>query len=215
MSYALSGTAFSIDEATGQIMVGTGTMLDFETQGSYMVTVTATGEGGSMEMMVTISVTNVEEEGSVILSTETPRAGAEIMATIEDGDIVDNATVSWRWESSADGADPWAPITGATDASYIVAQTDDGMFLRISVSYTDGFGPGEAVSPATASAVTGNVAPEFATATAERSVAENTAAGENIGAAVEATDADTGDNLTYTLVARTWRPSPSTRIRGS
>jgi hypothetical protein len=39
----------------------------------------------------------------------------------------------------------------------------------------------------------------FATTTAERSVAENTAAGENIGAAVVATDDDTGDTLTYTL----------------
>ena len=44
-----------------------------------------------------------------------------------------------------------------------------------------------------------NNAPEFAAATATREVAENTAAGENIGAPVAATDADTGDTLTYTL----------------
>ena len=43
-----------------------------------------------------------------------------------------------------------------------------------------------------------NVAPEFAAETMGRSVAENTAAGENIGAAVTATDAD-DDTLTYTL----------------
>ncbi len=44
-----------------------------------------------------------------------------------------------------------------------------------------------------------NNAPEFASATAERSVPEdNTAAGENIGAPVMATDAD-NDTLTYTL----------------
>ena len=45
----------------------------------------------------------------------------------------------------------------------------------------------------------GNNAPEFAAATDTREVAENTAAGENIGAPVEATDADTGDTLTYEL----------------
>ena len=44
-----------------------------------------------------------------------------------------------------------------------------------------------------------NSAPEFAAATDTREVAENTAAGENIGDPVEATDDDAGDELTYTL----------------
>ena len=44
-----------------------------------------------------------------------------------------------------------------------------------------------------------NNAPEFPAATDTREVAENTAAGENIGAPVMATDADSGDTLTYTL----------------
>ena len=44
-----------------------------------------------------------------------------------------------------------------------------------------------------------NNAPEFAAATDTREVPENTAAGENIGAPVAATDADTGDTLTYAL----------------
>ena len=43
-----------------------------------------------------------------------------------------------------------------------------------------------------------NNAPEFAAATATRSVAENTAAGMPVGAPVTATDAD-DDTLTYTL----------------
>ena len=44
-----------------------------------------------------------------------------------------------------------------------------------------------------------NNAPEFAAATDTREVVENTGADENIGAPVEATDADAGDTLTYTL----------------
>ena len=35
--------------------------------------------------------------------------------------------------------------------------------------------------------------------TATRSVAENTAPGQNIGSAIATTDADTSDTLTYTL----------------
>ena len=54
-------------------------------------------------------------------------------------------------------------------------------------------GTGEAPAPA-------NNAPAFAaTEDGMRSVAENTAAGENIGDPVEATDDDAGDTLTYTL----------------
>ena len=44
-----------------------------------------------------------------------------------------------------------------------------------------------------------NNPPVFDPTAVSRSVAENTAAGENVGAAVTATDADTGDTLTYTL----------------
>ena len=46
---------------------------------------------------------------------------------------------------------------------------------------------------------TANNAPVFNPAAVSRAVAENTAAGQNVGAAVTATDADTGDTLTYTL----------------
>ena len=45
---------------------------------------------------------------------------------------------------------------------------------------------------------TGNNPPAFSADTAARSVAENTAAGQNVGAALTATDADS-DTLTYTL----------------
>ena len=44
-----------------------------------------------------------------------------------------------------------------------------------------------------------NEAPNFASSTATRSIAENTASGEDIGAAVVATDPDADDTLTYTL----------------
>ena len=44
-----------------------------------------------------------------------------------------------------------------------------------------------------------NSPPEFEAETAERSVAENTAAGEDIGEPITATDENTGDSLTYSL----------------
>ena len=50
-----------------------------------------------------------------------------------------------------------------------------------------------------ADSVTPNQAPEFPSASTSRSIAENTAAGEDIGTPVEATDDDAGDTLIYTL----------------
>ena len=50
----------------------------------------------------------------------------------------------------------------------------------------------------TAAAVSNN-APVFPSGTITRSVAENTASGQNVGAPVAATDDDTGDTLTYSL----------------
>ena len=46
---------------------------------------------------------------------------------------------------------------------------------------------------------TSNAVPVFPSGTITRSVAENTASGQNVGAPVAATDANTGDTLTYSL----------------
>ena len=61
LTYALSGTdaaSFDIDNM-GQIKVSMGTMLDYETRTTYMVTVTATdGAGATDTIDVTITVTD-------------------------------------------------------------------------------------------------------------------------------------------------------------
>ena len=70
LTYTLGGTdmaSFDIDDATGQITDGMGTMLDYEaTQNTYMVTVTVADAAGEMDMVtVTVTVTNVAELGMV------------------------------------------------------------------------------------------------------------------------------------------------------
>ena len=63
LTYALSGTdmaSFTVDNM-GQIMVGAGTMLDYETKASYMVTVTASDGIASDSIDVTVMVTAVGE----------------------------------------------------------------------------------------------------------------------------------------------------------
>jgi hypothetical protein len=82
--------------------------------------------------------------------------------------------------------------------TYTPVVADDGYYLMAEAMYTDGHGPGKMAMATTDMMVTMDAAPMFAEETTTRSVAENTAAGMNIGGPVTATDAG-DDTLTYTL----------------
>ena len=79
---------------------------------------------------------------------------------------------------------------------------DVGKQLKVRASFTDDLGnPESRTSPATLAVQAAvNNAPVFTEGTSTtRSVAENTASSRNIGTAIAATDADSGDTLRYTL----------------
>ena len=104
LTYSLTGTdagSFTINSGTGQIMVGAGITLDYETKASYMVTVTATDPAGDSDSIdVTITVTNVVELGMVSgdATAEYAENGMEAVATYTaDGPV----TAGW----SVSGAD--------------------------------------------------------------------------------------------------------------
>ena len=70
LTYTLGGddgALFSIDRASGQIMVGSGTKLDYESKDTYTVTVTATDSyQASATITVTIKVNNVDEPPEIM-----------------------------------------------------------------------------------------------------------------------------------------------------
>ena len=199
-AYTLGGTDanfFDIDASTGQLQ--TQAALDYEVKNSYTVTVTASDGALTATVDVTVTVTNIDEAGTVALSTNQPSARAEITAALTDPDEGVTGAV-WQWERSSDGNTDWAGI-GTSSPSYTPVDGDVGYHLRATASYTDGHGPGKTAQAASTQAVQAgaNRPPEFDSATATCEVPENTEAGENIGAPVTATDPDTGDTLTYTL----------------
>ena len=201
LTYTLGGTdasSFALDGSTGQIT--TATTLDYETTSSYSVTVEASdGQTPALtdSITVTINVTNVDEAGTVTLSTNSPAVGTAITATLTDPDGSISST-TWQWARSTDG-NVWADISEGTAASYTPVAGDIGYRLRATASYTDGQGAGKsALASTTGSATQPNRAPAFSANSATRSVAENSAAGTNVGAAVTATDAD-DDSITYSL----------------
>ena len=199
-AYTLGGTDanfFDIDASTGQLQ--TKAALDYEVKNSYTVTVTASDGALTAAVDVTVTITNIDEAGTVTLSTDQPAARAEITAALTDPDEGVTGAV-WQWERSSDGNTGWAGI-GTGSPSYTPVDGDVGYHLRATASYTDGHGPGKTAQAASTQAVRAgaNRPPEFDSATATREVPENTEAGGNIGAPVTATDPDTGDTPAYTL----------------
>ena len=207
LTYALTGAdaaAFDFDTATGQIKVKDS--LNYEAKASYSVTVTvhdsknSPGEADTTiddSIEVTIGVVNVDEEGTVALDSQMPEFNTVLTASLTDPDV-GVRDVTWTWESSADRT-TWVAINGATQAVYTPVARDSGKYLRATACYTDGEGSGKTAHAVTANAVVVPAGiPYFASATAVRSVDENTAAGTSVGAPITATDGD-NDTLTYAL----------------
>ena len=114
---------------------------------------------------------------------------------IEDEDGLHDIEYTYQWvRVDADGTSNEEDITDETDATYTLTDDDLGKKVKIEVSFADDFGSDEQRTSAPTDTVTGlNSAPVFSQTTPARSIAENTAAGQNVGAAVTATDA--GDKL--------------------
>ena len=176
---------------------------DSNRDNSYLVRVRATDGTNVGTLDVTVNVTNVEEDGSITLSSLQPQAGTRLTATLSDPDGRPSA-VTWEWERSPNGFSNWTSIDGAASASYTPTDDDVGDYLRVMASYTDPEGSGKSADAVSANAVQAapvtNNRPVFpSTEAGTRDVSENTPAGRSIEAPVEATDDDVNDTLTYSL----------------
>ena len=186
---------------------------DADTNNTYVVTVQAS-DGGTVttaKKVVTIEVTNVEEPGTVMLSTLQPQVGVAITATLSDPDTFGDSdaklpSISWQWYQGS------VPIAGATNGEgavtsmYTPAAGEIGTVLSAKAMYDDAEGDDKTAEQASAHAVreapASNVPPTFpmiigGTGTNQtREIAENTPAGTGFGAPVAASDTDV---LTYSL----------------
>ena len=146
--------------------------------------------------------------GTVALSSTQPRVGSPVTATLTDPDGGET-NVTWNWERSSNQI-AWTAISRADSAAYTPVAGDVGNYLRATAQYTDRHGPGKSASAVSSNAVQrkppppprpppppSNRPPVFADGSrTDRSIAENTVAGENVGDPVVATDSGI---LTYTL----------------
>ncbi len=222
LTYTLGGTDaghFAIDADSGQLQ--TKGALDYESQDSYAVTIIATDGGGlTASIAVTITVDDIEEasqpgnvqaelqsDGSVLVTWNAPAgAGADTFYRVRRR--VDTADSGYQLiarrveDTDNDGAAEYRDEGGDLEAgqSYIYSvRAFAGSGAKLG-PWTEGVSVAiPAAAPAEKEKRAANAAPSFSDSTAEVGVAENTAAGTNIGDAVAATDPDGGDTLTYTL----------------
>ena len=166
VSWALAGPDMQrlILSVGGELRFPDASPPDFEapagSQGNtYRVTVRAEdSQQATTEYPVTVTVTNVDEPGSVVLSRGTPQVDQEVTATLRDpdGGLVVRAE-DWQWQGRAPGSTTWVTLSGSTAgrsvppspeaperSSYTPASEHAGWLLRAVVNhYEDGHGPGK------------------------------------------------------------------------
>ena len=187
---------FSLGSSSGAITVRSGATIDHESKSSYAVTITATDTASiTATANVTINVTDVDEAGAVTLTVATPVLGRQLTATLSDPDG-GVTSPTWRWSRGSGRTGSFTTISGANSASYTPVQADVSRFLRVTVTYTDSFGPNKSVSQTSVNATVSNPPPEFGDNSATFTVNENATSG-TVGT-VTATDPDS-EAITYSV----------------
>ena len=196
---------------------------DADISGATSITYTLVGADLGKTIKVTVSFTDDASNPETLTSTataavaaaaNTPATGAPAITgaaqvgqtltagttAIMDANGLTSVSYTYQWiRVATDNTE--TNIASATASTYTLVAADQGTTIKVTVSFTDDASNAETLTSAATAAVAAavpNNPPAFSADTAARSVAENTAAGQNVGGALTATDADS-DTLTYTL----------------
>ena len=208
LTYTLEGadaTSFGFDAATRQLSTKSGVTYDRETQSSYSVTLKADdGNGDTDTIAVTITLTNVSEPPArpaapSVSSVAGSTTSLSVMwtAPANTGPAIDNYDLQYRQGTSGSWTNGPQNVSGTS--ATISGLTANTLYeVQVLATNAEGNSPWSPSGSGQTNAA-GNSAPTFPSSTATRSVAENSGGGTDVGAAVTATDTDSGDTLTYTL----------------
>ena len=197
-------------------------------QNTYSVVVRAiasrfagdTSPAETVDTLVVVTVTDVDEDGEVVISLLQPEAAIPIGATLTDPDGGVSG-VSWQWEVSEVAPDVldisvddhWGDASGdgATTERYKPVDSDaaGSKYLRVTASYGDTNGQHKTARAMSANPVqaerlgANNESPDFVGDKVELSVAETADVGDDVAEPVVATVVapSSTDILTYGLLA--------------
>ena len=212
LTYTLEGadaTSFDVLSTTDGGQIRTSASLNYEVKSSYAVTLRVRdGRGGADAVSVTINVTDEDGEAPdtpyapTVTAVSSTRLQVTWDAPANEGPPISDYDYRYR-----EPGDAWTEVTNTTITGTTVQITG----LAASTSYdvevlakndegdSDWSNPGIGSTNAPGA----NNPPVFADGTnTSRSVSADAPSGTNIGAPVRATDADSGDTLSYRLEGR-------------
>ena len=162
MTYSVSGTdaakfnnVFNLNASSGEISVRPGADINYESSDkSYSITVSVSdGEDASgaaespptsdATTSVRIEVINIDDPGTVTLSTTAPKVGSMLTASISDQDGTPLLTkAQWSRAPRADvlfididGANHYAPHRA--ESNYTPTAADQGKYLKVTLTYAE------------------------------------------------------------------------------
>ncbi len=166
-TYAISGTASTgqtlSTSATTADPDGNGSITSYTWQSSSdgsnwttigtssTYTITSSEEGKSIRVVVaytdgesnsesvtasSVSIAHVDSGDAVFAISGTTSVGEVLSASQSSSDPDGDGTFSYQWQSSSDNS-TWTNISGATNSTYTVSQSEDGKYIRLVVTYTD------------------------------------------------------------------------------
>ena len=173
--------------------------LDFETTNSYTLTVQVSDGSLNSSATVTVNVTDVNEAPSIVAQSrsmaENSATGTSVGAAIVASDPDASTTLTYAITAGNTGGA--FSFTGnqlkVANSAALDYETTPTFTLTVQVSD----GSLTASNTVTVNLTNVNEAPVIAAQS--RSVAENTAIGSNVGAALTASDPDAGTTLTYSI----------------
>ena len=137
LTYLLEGadaSSFSIVSTSGQLQ--TNSELDYEIKSYYtMRVVVSDGRGSTARTRVVISITNVDEAGTISVSPPRGYTGETLRARIDDPD--GPITAAYQWYESENKVD-WTRLAEERSFRFIPKQAQVGKYLRAEAKYTEG-----------------------------------------------------------------------------
>ena len=192
-----------------------------EEDNEYHVTVRSTdvrpagakGATPTSTVDVIVSVSNVDEDGTVDISWRQPEVTTELTAVASDPDVI-SGTTTYEWSipkvsrPTLTNDSHWQDPEGSNNSdTYTPDVGDEGNYLRVKAEYTDGEGGSKVAYVRSEFRVresvedASNSPPAFEDGTDTRKIPENADVGDAVGNPVVADDNDGDDKgrLTYTI----------------
>ena len=142
----------SLSQPGANIILQVFTTVDYETKQSYSLILSVTDredEDGNPQtnhtvddtVQITVNVLNVEEPGRLVINPVSLEQGINATASLTDPDG-SLSNINWQWSRSDSGTGPFSDITEENGPNYVPVLPDKHKFLRIRVSYDDGYSTG-------------------------------------------------------------------------